>query len=347
MNLNRNFLLHAIGAAVAATAVAAPAAAQQDGFDKPLKSKASQNQQSASRSVMVMRQDDGENSYEVRIEDGRVTAKVNGRDVPQDRIVREDDRVEILGKDGEVLATFHVSLDDGVTVFGQPQGRVRVAPGQRGLRGQPTPQAPATDMPRPKVMVGIHMDQAMPDALEEAGLDENESAIVIERVIPDLPAEKAGIQEGDLITEIDGQRPATPDKLREVLMDKKPGDTVTFTVRRQGADKTIRVRLERYDADRLPQPTTAAPMPGMDNEALRRMLEKYYGVGRNDGAWVAPGPQGQWQFFTPGFGGQFQDRMAELDQRMAELDERLSKLNEQMARLEAMIERLERQRNRD
>src|SRR5690606_9818510 len=106
MNLNRNFLLHAIGAAVAATAVAAPAAAQQDGFDKPLKSKASQNQQSASRSVMVMRQDDGENSYEVRIEDGRVTAKVNGRDVPQDRIVREDDRVEILGKDGEVLATF-------------------------------------------------------------------------------------------------------------------------------------------------------------------------------------------------------------------------------------------------
>src|SRR5690606_27523461 len=108
--------------------------------------------------------------------------------------------------------------------------------------------------------------------------DENESASVIERVIPDLPAEKAGIQEGDLITEIDGQRPATPDKLREVLMDKKPGDTVTFTVRRQGADKTIRVRLERYDADRLPQPTTAAPMPGMDNEALRRMLEKYYGV---------------------------------------------------------------------
>jgi membrane-associated protease RseP (regulator of RpoE activity) len=355
MKVSSKTLLRAAGAGILMVAAAAPAWAQSrpDGFDKPLKSgrATTSSQPGASSTTTMMREDDGENSYELRIDGDNISAKVNGKEVPQDRIVREGNEVKIMGKKGEVLKTFTVPQ---VENMGRGESRSNV---QRGARNRSfstpmmpqAPQAPDTAQPPRKVMVGILMDKASEEQLKDAGVDTDAEAIVIQRVIPETPAERAGIQEGDLITEINGQKPATQEKLREVMQDKKPGDTVTFTVRRDNADKTIRVKLDKYDAEKIgPQAIGGQSMPGMDPKTIEKLKGLGIGPGGPNGqTWVFPGPNGEQQIFR-GFGGQANDeRLGELDKRMSELDQRLDKLNQQMTKLEKMIEKMDKQRGKD
>jgi S1-C subfamily serine protease len=63
-------------------------------------------------------------------------------------------------------------------------------------------------------------------------------------VIPGSAADKAGLQEGDMILEVDGQK-VTPDRsLQSLIRAKRPGDTVTLTVLSRGNRKTVSVTLE-------------------------------------------------------------------------------------------------------
>jgi putative serine protease PepD len=57
------------------------------------------------------------------------------------------------------------------------------------------------------------------------------------------PADKAGLQAGDVITAIDGKSVSTPVGLQTTIDSKKPGEQVTVTYKRSGAEKTAKVTL--------------------------------------------------------------------------------------------------------
>ena len=124
--MNVKHTLRLIGAGAVLAAATGTAMAQSDGdFKKPLKARSHADQPSStSRSTMVMRQDDGQHAVELRVEDGKYSAKVDGESVPQERIVREKDVVRVQDKDGNTISEFHVSTDGG---------------GMAGFGGQPTP----------------------------------------------------------------------------------------------------------------------------------------------------------------------------------------------------------------
>ena len=61
--------------------------------------------------------------------------------------------------------------------------------------------------------------------------------------MPDSPAEKAGLQAGDVITEFDGQKIDDQHTLLDLLFDHQPGDVVDVTVDRSGAVHTFQVTL--------------------------------------------------------------------------------------------------------
>jgi S1-C subfamily serine protease len=68
-------------------------------------------------------------------------------------------------------------------------------------------------------------------------------------VFLDSPANKGGIQPGDLITHIDGKEIRNSTALTLAVAVIKPGDRVKFTVIRDGAAQDIEVRIEvRTDA---------------------------------------------------------------------------------------------------
>ena len=56
-------------------------------------------------------------------------------------------------------------------------------------------------------------------------------------------ADKAGVQNGDVITAVDGKSITSSQQLRAIIASHKPGDTVALTVRRSGSTKTLQVTL--------------------------------------------------------------------------------------------------------
>ncbi len=67
-------------------------------------------------------------------------------------------------------------------------------------------------------------------------------------IVADSPAEKAGIQEEDVITKIDGVKVVSSDEqsITKILLDKKIGQTVQVTIWRDGEEKTLSVVLEKF-----------------------------------------------------------------------------------------------------
>jgi putative serine protease PepD len=57
------------------------------------------------------------------------------------------------------------------------------------------------------------------------------------------PAAKAGLENGDVVTKLDGTDVSSADELRRLIDAKSPGDTVTLTIRRGGDTQPIEVTL--------------------------------------------------------------------------------------------------------
>jgi 2-alkenal reductase len=70
-----------------------------------------------------------------------------------------------------------------------------------------------------------------------------QNGALIGEVQPNQPAAKAGLQEGDIITALDGLKLGSDTSLRGALLQRKPGDTVKLEVLRNGQTLTFDVTL--------------------------------------------------------------------------------------------------------
>ncbi len=80
------------------------------------------------------------------------------------------------------------------------------------------------------------------EAAKAQGLPGNEGALVND-VIPDTPAARAGIRSGDFITRFDGRTVKSGRDLTNVVADTPVGKSVDVTVIRDGKETTIRVTI--------------------------------------------------------------------------------------------------------
>ncbi len=96
-----------------------------------------------------------------------------------------------------------------------------------------------------RAVIGVSIRQITPEDAEDVKLNEIRGVVVNEFTPPDdSPAKRAGIQEGDVITAVDGQPIESMAQLMQRIGFKKPGDVVQVTVvRKGGVRKTLPVRL--------------------------------------------------------------------------------------------------------
>jgi serine protease Do len=74
---------------------------------------------------------------------------------------------------------------------------------------------------------------------------EDGKGVTVKDVDEESPAAKAGIKEGDLITQVNGKDIASVDELRTEIKDAKEGDTVKFSYKRDGQNKTAEIKLPK------------------------------------------------------------------------------------------------------
>jgi putative serine protease PepD len=67
-------------------------------------------------------------------------------------------------------------------------------------------------------------------------------------VTPGGPAEAGGVDQGDVITEVDGQSVNNADDVSRIINGKQPGDSVDLHVDRSGQDITLTVKLQNRPA---------------------------------------------------------------------------------------------------
>jgi S1-C subfamily serine protease len=105
--------------------------------------------------------------------------------------------------------------------------------------------------------IGVSSQALYPQLAEKLGLDTTFGGLLAE-VVPGGPAEKAGLQGGDkklrfqageystggdVILQVDGHDVVTPNDLARLIASKKPGETVTLTILRDGDKKQVEVTL--------------------------------------------------------------------------------------------------------
>jgi hypothetical protein len=179
-------------------------------------------------SQMVLAGDEGTLILFVRDADD-VTAILNGQVVPAEQIVRDGDRLRVTSPEGETLFDVRVATADAIGNR-YPTGVFGVTgPAAGAFWGQAADLRFATS----RKLIGVTTTPI--DAALAAQLDvDPEQVFMINAVNSGMPAEQAGVQPWDVVLEIDGEPPGTVERLRSVLHEKAPGETVRLSILRKG-----------------------------------------------------------------------------------------------------------------
>jgi putative serine protease PepD len=65
----------------------------------------------------------------------------------------------------------------------------------------------------------------------------------LSEVRPGTPAARAGLENGDVVVEFDGERVTSPSELQTAVDARRPGDKISITVLREGSRRSIEVTL--------------------------------------------------------------------------------------------------------
>lgn len=111
--------------------------------------------------------------------------------------------------------------------------------------------------------LGVSIQDVSRDIADSVGLPDARGAIVREPT-EDGPAGAAGVESGDIIIEVDGERIDDALDLSRTIASKAPDSTVELTIWRDGAETTISVQLQQLDetaAETPEQPTPPETLP--------------------------------------------------------------------------------------
>jgi serine protease Do len=94
--------------------------------------------------------------------------------------------------------------------------------------------------------------------------EEKERGVIVEKILPDAAAAKAGVKEGDRIVKLNGQEVIDPAQLRTLLGSYVAGDKVSVVINREGMEIVVEVKLDAVKATapaEKPELPFKLPMP--------------------------------------------------------------------------------------
>jgi len=144
-------------------------------------------------------------------------------------------RGEVVGINSQIYSrsggymgiSFAIPIDEAIRVSDQLRA------GGRVIRGR----------------IGVAIDQVDAKVAESIGLGKATGALV-RSVESGGPAEKAGVEPGDIITKVDGKSIEKPGDLQRSIAGVKPGTKSSLQVFRRGGYRDLSVTVIEFEADR-------------------------------------------------------------------------------------------------
>ena len=102
--------------------------------------------------------------------------------------------------------------------------------------------------------IGVQIDQVTKDVAESIGLGRPQGALV-RSVESGSPADKAGVEAGDIITKFDGKAIDRASDLPRLVGNTKPGTRSNMTVFRRGGSKDLSITVAELEPEKIARPT--------------------------------------------------------------------------------------------
>ena len=132
--------------------------------------------------------------------------------------------------------------------------------------------------------IGVQIQPIDDTSAKALGLKSSMGALVA-NVISDGPADKAGIETGDVIVEFDGMSIKSVDHLRNNVSISKPDASYSLTVVRDGRKKSFKVKLEKMPSDdqlAVENQKQSTNELGIEVSELNPSIRREYGVESQD-----------------------------------------------------------------
>jgi serine protease Do len=144
-------------------------------------------------------------------------------------------RGEVVGINSQIYSrsggfmgiSFAIPIDEAIRVSEQLRATGRVSRGR----------------------IGVQIDQVTKDVAESIGLGRPQGALV-RSVEAGSPADKAGIEAGDIITKFDGKAIDRATDLPRMVGNTKPGSRAPVTVFRRGGSKDVVVTIAEFEPEK-------------------------------------------------------------------------------------------------
>jgi serine protease Do len=145
-------------------------------------------------------------------------------------------RGEVVGINSQIFTrsggyqgvSFAIPIDEAIRVSDQLKATGRVARGK----------------------IGISLEDVSKDVADSLGLGKTQGALVTQ-VERNSPADKGGIQPGDIVLKFDGRAVEKSSDLRRMSGNTKPGTKVALQVWRQGATRDVNITLVEFEQERV------------------------------------------------------------------------------------------------
>ncbi|MCC2096336.1 MAG: Do family serine endopeptidase [Hyphomicrobiales bacterium] len=117
--------------------------------------------------------------------------------------------------------------------------------------------------------IGVQIQPVTKDIAESMGVKERSGALVASATAG-LPAEKAGLRAGDIITSVNGEPVASPRVLARKIAAIKPGVDVKIGYVRDGRNGTVTLKLASQPGGRKASLENRGPNSGSSNPTVQR-----------------------------------------------------------------------------
>ena len=135
--------------------------------------------------------------------------------------------------------------------------------------------------------LGVYIQPLDDDAAKALEMDSRDGALVTQ-VIGDSPAEKAGVEEGDVIVRFDNRNITDSSNLRNVVSLMPPGSKSEVVIFRNGSRKILNVVLQELkDGKQVAlKPSSGSSVLGLEIKEINDSLMKKYNIEEEDGSLV-------------------------------------------------------------